>query len=318
MTSSRQIRNFPASVHQRLLNLAHESGESFNRILQRHATERFLYRLSISPFVDGFTLKGAALYRVWSEQMMRPTNDVDFLASLPGEREIDAMLAVICKESCVEDGVVFDPGTIRTREIRQDQEHGGLRVQVDGTLGRARLHLQVDVGFGDVITPDREQQAYPTLLDLPSPHLWTYPRETLVSEKFEAMVSLGTRNTRVKDLWDIACVARLFAFDGETLRTAVEETFRRRRTRLGFGRPLALLPNYYEDADRTQRWQALRRQVVAGHDGPVGLVEAGDEVRRFLGPVCDSLIDGGPFTGSWSPGGPWRSHARQSVGISAP
>lgn len=311
MTSG-QIRNFPASVHQRLLNLARERGENFNRILQRYAAERFLYRLSISPLVDEFTLKGAALYRVWSGQEMRPTNDVDFLASLHHDREeIDAALAVICNASCTEDGVVFESTTIRTGDIRQGQEHGGMRVQVGGTLGQARLHLQVDVGFGDVITPEREQQDYPTLLDLPVPRLWTYPRETLVSEKFEAMVSLGARNTRVKDLWDIACMARLFSFDGEVLRTAVEETFRRRRTRLGEGRPLALLPSYYEDPGRTQRWKVLRREMGPGLDRPVGLVDAGDEIRRFLGPVSDSLTEETPFTRRWPASGPWQADTGQ-------
>ena len=187
----------------------------------------------------------------------------------------------------------------------------GLRVLVRGTLGQARLHLQVDVGFGDVITPQRAQQDYPTLLDLPAPRLWTYPRETVVAEKFEAMVSLGTRNTRVKDLWDIACIARLFSFDGETLRTAVEETFRRRRTKLRPARPLALLPSYFEDADRTLRWQTLRRQIGSGVDGPVGLVDAGEELRRFLGPVCDSLIEETPFGQSWLAGGPWQAGTRE-------
>ena len=315
MTPSRPIRNFPASVHRRLLNRAHERGDSFNRILQQYVAERFLYRLSISQFVDKFTLKGAALYRVWSEQVLRPTNDVDFLASLHRDRvELDTALAVICNASCIEDGVLFDSTTMRTRDIRPDQDHGGVRVQVSGTLGPARLHLQVDVGFGDVITPERVQQDYPTLLDLPAPRLWTYPRETLVAEKFDAMVRLGTKNTRVKDLWDIACIARLFSFDGETLRTAVEETFRRRRNRLGAGRPLALLPGYYEDPDRDQRWQTLRRQMLVEQDGPAGLVDAGDEIRRFLGPVCDSMIGDVPFVGTWPAGGPWRRDRREPSG----
>ena len=306
MTPSKQIRNYPASVHQRLLNLARERKENFNRILQQFAAERFLYRLSISPFVDGFTLKGAALYRVWSEQQLRPTNDVDFLASLHQDRlEIDAALALICEASCIEDGVVFDPTTIRTRDIRQDQRYGGLRVEIGGTLGSARLNLQLDLGFGDVIAPQRERQDYPTLLDFPAPRLWTYPRETVVAEKLEAMVSLGARNSRVKDLWDIACIARLFSFEGETLRTAVEETFRRRRTRLVSGTPMALLPAYYEDAERTERWQTLQRQMGPSVYRPTALVDAGEELRRFLGPICNSLIEEVPFRRNWPAGGPW-------------
>lgn len=304
--TSKQIRNYPASVHQRLLNLAHERGEEFNRILQRYVAERFLYRLTISPFVDEFTLKGAALYRIWSANELRPTKDVDFLGSgrqvRQGLREI---VQAICEAPCPEDGIVFDPTAVHIRDIHHDQEYSSLRARVLGNLGRARLTLQMDVGFGDAITPGREERDYPTMLDLPAPRLWTYPRETVVAEKFEAMVSLGTRNTRVKDLWDIACMARLYSFDGETLRTAVEETLRRRKTRLGAGRPLALLPGYYEDGDRNHRWQVLRRQMVTEVDGPTRLEDAGNEIRSFIGPVCDSFVREVPFTRSWPAGGPW-------------
>lgn len=121
------------------------------------------------------------------------------------------------------------------------------------------------------------------------------------------MVHRGTDNSRVKDLWDIACLARRFAFDGETLRTAVEETFRQRRTTLGGERPLALLPDYYEDTERGQRWQVLRRQIGTGADGPTRLVDAGQELRLFLGPICDSLIEGSRFARTWPAGGPWRA-----------
>ncbi|MXY53022.1 MAG: nucleotidyl transferase AbiEii/AbiGii toxin family protein [Gammaproteobacteria bacterium] len=306
--TSKQIRNYPASVHRRLLDLARERGEEFNRILQRYVAERFLYRLTISPFVDEFTLKGAALYRVWSANELRPTKDVDFLGSgrevRQGLREI---VQAICGASCPEDGIVFDPTAVHIRDAQHDQEYSSLRARVLGNLGQARLTLQMDVGFGDAITPGREERDYPTMLDLPAPRLWTYPRETVVAEKFEAMVSLGTRNTRVKDLWDVACMARLFPFDGETLRAAVEETFRRRQTSLGAGRPMALLPSYYEDVDRDHRWQVLRRQMAAEIDGPVRLVDTGDEIRRFLGPVSDSVIAGRSHLQVWLAGGPWQS-----------
>ena len=173
-------------------------------------------------------------------------------------------------------------------------------------LGRIQLPLQVDIGFGDVITPEREEREYPTLLDLPAPRLWTYPRETVVAEKFEAMVRLGAINARVKDLWDIACLARHFAFDGETLRTAIEETFRRRRTSFAGERPVALLPGYYHDTVRSQQWQALLKRIEMDADGPALLVDAGEKLGRFLGPVCDSLIEDRAFTQAWPSGGPWR------------
>ena len=308
MTRQRELRDVPASVGTRLKDLARRRKVDFNLLLDRYAAERFLYRLSASKEVDRFTLKGAALLRVWSEEELRPTRDIDFHAvGRDDHGAVRTSLADVCGVPCPEDGVVFDASTIRVEDIRQAQEYGGLRARIQGKLGQVRLPLQVDIGFGDAISPEREEQDYPTLLDLPVPRIWTYPRETLIAEKLEAMVSLGETNTRVKDLWDIACLARRFAFDGETLRTAVDETFRRRGTSLGREQPLALLPSYYQDSARAQHWQVLQRQVGNGADGPSRLEDAGDELRAFLGPVWASLIEGSPFVRTWPACGPWQS-----------
>ena len=305
MTRQMVLRDVPASVRARLKDLARRQEVDFNLMLDRYVAERFLYRLAASTEVDRFTLKGAALLRVWSEEELRPTRDIDFHAV--GRDDVRSSLTAICGVPCPDDGVFFDATTIRVDDIRQDQEYGGLRARIQGRLGQVRLPLQVDIGFGDAISPEREEQDYPTLLDLPVPRIWTYPRETLIAEKLEAMVSLGETNTRVKDLWDIACLARRFAFDGEALRTAVAETFRRRGTSLGREQPLALLPSYYENPVRAQRWQVLQRQIGEGADGPARLEDVGDRLGDFLGPVCASLIDEIPFTRSWPGGGPWQS-----------
>ena len=318
MSPPREIRDVSASVHQRLVNLAREQGVDFNLLLQRFAAERFLYRLSISSEVDRFTLKGAALLWVWAGRELRPTRDVDFLAvGAEGRPAIGTALSAICDIPCPQDGLVFDPATIRIDSIRDEQPYGGQRVRIKGSLGATRLALQVDIGFGDVVTPEREAQDYPTLLDLPAPRVWTYPRETLVAEKLEAMVRLGASNSRVKDIWDIACLARRFPFDGETLRTAIEQTFRRRRTSVTGERPTALLPSYYEDSTRAQRWQELQRQIGTDQDGPARLVDAGEELRRFLRLVWDSLIKGEPFTQAWPGGGPWRPGIQAQTGGNA-
>ena len=307
MTPKRRIRNVPASIRQRLLNLSRRRGIRFNAVLQRYAAERFLYRLSASDEVDRFTLKGAALLRVWTGQELRPTRDIDFLArGAPDEGAIRTALRAVCRISCREDGVVFDPARISITSIRIDQPDGGCRVRIRASLGRIRLVVPVDIGFGDVVTLGRRAENYPTLLDLPVPRLWTYPRESLVAEKFHAMASLGDRSSRVKDLWDIACLARRFAFDGETLRTAIKETFRRRQTTFAGERPVALLPGYYRDTVRSQQWQVLLKRMETDADGPALLVDAGEELGRFLGPVCDSLIEDSPFTQAWPAGGPWR------------
>ena len=307
MTPAGEIHNVAASITRRLRSIARNREVDFNRVLQRYAAERFLYRLSVSGEVDRFTLKGATLLWVWAGWELRPTRDVDFLAAGSEDHSaIRTAVETICGIPCPDDGVVFDPTAIRMDDIRGEQEYSGVRVRMVGSLGQTRLHLQVDIAFGDVITPERKEEHYPTFLDLPVPHLWTYPRETVVAEKLEAMVRLGAANSRVKDLWDIACLAHRFAFDGETLCTAIAETFRRRRTLLSGARPLMLLPSYCEDTTRAQRWQVLQREIGPGTDGPVRLVDAGEELRRFIGPVWDGLTEGSPFTEDWPAGGPWQ------------
>ena len=315
MTPRHYLRDAAASVHARLLNLARSEGRDFNLLLLRFTIERFLYRLSISDEVDRFTLKGAALFRVWDGKEARPTRDIDLLDMWSEDRApIRASLEAICGVPCPEDGVVFDGATIRMAAIRDDQPYGGVRARIRGRLGQARLPLQIDIGFGDVITPERKERDYPTLLDLPAPRLWTYPRETTVAEKLHAMVEHGARNTRVKDLWDVAHLARCFAFDGEVLRNAIGETFHRRGTSVGRERPIALLPSYYEDAMRERLWKALRRGMEEDADGPAKLVDAGAELLRFLGPLCDSLIEGSSFTEAWPAGGPWGAGVQARTG----
>ena len=255
---------------------------------------------------------------MWTEQELRPTRDVDFLGVGPEDHAtIRTALEAICEIPCPEDGAIFDGATIRIDDIRDEQRYGGVRARILGRLGQAQLHLQVDIGFGDVITPRPEEQDYPTLLDLPIPRLWTYPRETLVAEKFEAMVQLGATNSRVKDVWDLSCLSRIFDFEGETLRTAINNTFQRRRTTLTGARPLALLPDYYEAAARAERWQLLRRQIGNGADGPAQLTDAGQELQRFLGPVYDRLIEDRPFAQTWPAGGPWRPAIQAPTGAKA-
>ena len=314
MRPSKFIRNVPASVHQRLLNVSRNQRLDFQILLDRYTCERFLYRLSVSDEVDRFVLKGAALFRIWAGKAERPTRDIDFLAkSFEDHASILAALETICDIPCREDGVVFNPATVRLAEIRRGQPHGGLRAQIQGKLGRIRLPLQVDIGFGDTVIPAPEEQYYPTLLDLPAPRLWTYPRETMIAEKLHAMVDHGDENTRVKDLWDVASLARRFGFKGEILWAAITETFGQCGTSLGRDRPVALLSAYYKDPTRERLWRKLRRDIPSEADGPDRLVDAGIELERFLGPVYDSLIAGSAFRLAWPAGGPWRSEVQAQM-----
>jgi predicted nucleotidyltransferase component of viral defense system len=187
--------NLPASVRQRRLNLAAERKQDFGLLLTRHALERFLYRLSVSPYRDLFVLKGALLLQPWTEESYRPTRDLDLLGrgvSEPGSKKI---FAEVCSQKVEEDGLTFFTDTIRVERIRDEEEYEGVRVLLEARLGNARIPLQIDVGFGDAIVPATEDREYTTLLAFPAPQLRTYSKESMVAEKFEAIVKLGIANT---------------------------------------------------------------------------------------------------------------------------
>lgn len=254
MTSARA-----ASIHARLLNLARERGEDFNLIVVRYATERFLYRLStIQAVRDALWLKGTMLFDLWFDMPHRPTRDADFL----GFGLIDVnLLAGTVREICgvaVDDGMVFDPMSVVVDDIREHARYGGLRVRLKGTLGNARCVVQLDVGYGDAVTPGPEDVAYPTLLDdMPTPRLHVYPRATVVAEKLEAIVSLGMANSRLKDYFDLRALAREGASDERQLAQAIAATFVRRGTALPQGLPLGLTEEFANDAAKVAQWNAF-------------------------------------------------------------
>ncbi len=224
--------NVAASVHQRLLNIARETGRPFNEVLQYFAMERLLYRLSCSGHRDSFVLKGALLFRAWDVPDSRAPRDIDFLAFLDNSPE---HLAAIFREVCTiagDDGLVFDPDSVEARKIKEDADYEGVRVRFRGLLGKARITMQIDTGFGDKVHPDVVQADYPTLLKLPAPSLRMYPPETVVAEKVEAMVHLGSLNSRMKDFYDVWRLSRQFEFDKSVLAEAIAQTFNHRGTEL--------------------------------------------------------------------------------------
>ena len=269
-----------ASVQARLLNRAKARGEDFSLVLSRYVVERFLYRLSVSPDRDRYWLKGALLFDLWFDVPHRPTRDADFLGFGPADAEA---LASTVREICGiagDDGVVFDPASIRIEEIREQAGYGGLRVRLVGLLGKSRCSVQLDVGYGDAVTPGPDEIVYPTLLDdQPAPRLRAYPRVTVVAEKLEAMVSLGMANTRMKDYFDVRALAREGALDVRLLADAIAATFARRGTALPPGVPLGLSEEFARDATKLSQWQAFLRKNRL--DAPaLELVVA--EVRDFL------------------------------------
>ena len=197
-------RNVAASIRARLKQQADASKQDFNLTLTRYGLERLLYRLSVSPHAPGFLLKGALLFSLWYDHPHRPTRDADLLGFGPSDiGSVVAAFVQICQVE-VDDGIVFDPASVKGSEIRKDAGYGGVRVDIQARLDGARIALQVDVGFGDAVTPAPQAVSYPVLLhDMPAPRLRAYPKYTVVAEKFHAICLLGMVNTRLKDYFDL-------------------------------------------------------------------------------------------------------------------
>lgn len=288
-------RDIGASVRARLMNLARERGQVFDLLLTRYALERLLYRLSISKHRSRFALKGAMLVTTWFEDPHRPTRDLDLLGF--GEPSPDAMHAV-WKEICAidaDDGITFDGEALRVRPIREELEYGGVRLQTTATLARAKINVTVDVGFGDAIEPGLEEIGFPVLLDLPAPHLRAYARETVIAEKFQAMVALGRANSRMKDFYDIWVLSRTFEFDRSRLAQAIAATFKRRATEIPQTLPDAFTPEFFRDEGKLAQWSAFVRDLTAERPPFETVIR---ELAAFLGPVAK---DARSFPGSTAP-----------------
>ena len=230
---STERKNLPTSIHQRLLNKARQSGRAFNELLQYYAIERLLYRLSISEYSELFTLKGALMFNAWGLTNLRPTRDIDLLGHT--QNTVDAVLKIFQDLSKLEaepDGLEFDPLHIQSERIKEDADYEGIRITMTARLGKTRLPIQIDIGFADVITPAPESLDYPTILDLPAPHLYGYPPETVIAEKFQAMIVLGMANSRMKDFYDIWMLITNFEFESSVIQNAIERTFQNRGTEL--------------------------------------------------------------------------------------
>ncbi|MCH2596384.1 MAG: nucleotidyl transferase AbiEii/AbiGii toxin family protein [Pirellulales bacterium] len=303
--TDRNITNTAASVRQKLLNLSRERSEDFGYLLSRYGTERLLFRISQSQYVDKFILKGAVLFQLWSEQPHRPTRDVDLLGyGEPSPERITVILTELCELEVEDDGLVFDTSSITAEAIKEDDEYEGIRAKLLAHLDNARISLQIDIGFGDAIHPHPEEIAYPTLLDQTAPRLKSYPRETVVAEKFQAMVMLGMANSRMKDFFDLWTLANDYAFDGSVLAEAIRTTFERRETAVPETAPLGLTDEFTENDAKLKQWSAflLRGNVQAPQ------LSLGDVVallRDFLIPPSTAISSREEFLQRWVPKGPW-------------
>ncbi len=295
-------RDIAASVHQRLLNRARAEGRPFNEVLQHFAMERFLYRLGRSAYRERFVLKGAMMLSAWQAPPSRYTRDIDLQGRMDNAVEsVVSAVQAICQEPAPEDGLRFAAETVAGDRILEAANYEGVRVRLVAYLGKARIPLRIDVGFGDPVVPGPSLIRLPTLLEFPPPELQGYSRESTIAEKFQAMVYLGAINTRMKDFYDIWLLAT--HFDGRTLAQAIRETFRARQT------ALPASPTVFGDAfaqeEKQVQWAAFARQHRLP-DAPAALSEAVHLIAAFPQPVLHSLAVGEPFRGYWPPGGPWQ------------
>lgn len=299
-------KNIVASIRQRLINLSKVRGEDPNLIFIRYAIERLLYRISCSKQSDMFVLKGAMLFATWTDRPYRPTKDLDLLGfGDTSAEQLRKIFTEICQTKVEPDGLDFNPNTIQITEIREDLEYPGQRIRLESKLGNARINLQIDVGFGDSIVPEPIELEYPTLLEMPSPHIRAYPIETVVAEKLETIVSKGILNSRMKDFYDLRTMAKEFQFDGGNLTKAIYATFARRGTHIPNSNPAAFTEEFHSNADKQIQWKAFLRTSKL-EDITLELSRVTNEIQTFLLPPMNAIVNNESFVKKWPSGGPWK------------
>jgi predicted nucleotidyltransferase component of viral defense system len=284
MANSR--KNSPASVRQRLLNLAREKGQVFDVVLVTYGLERLMYRLSITEHCDSFVLKGGMLVTLWIGDENRVTRDADFLGigDASEERLISVFSEVMSQQ--VEDGLVYDIDNLTARAIREEQQYGGIRLRTVANLGKTRIPIVVDVGFGDAtIAPDLKIE-YPTLLNMPAVSIRAYPPASVVAEKFHAIVTLGLVNSRMKDYYDLWAILNSQAIEASELADAIAATFSRRETDVPSTVPAGLTDAFSADPLKIQQWARYTESI--GLEG-LSLENAIELIWTNVAPACVRL-----------------------------
>jgi predicted nucleotidyltransferase component of viral defense system len=295
------VKNIAVSVRARLLNVAKMSGRDFDAVLLQYMQERFLYRLSLSPYRRHLILKGALMFLAYDMSLLRPTRDIDFLGSSTSNDldEIRDIVAAIARID-IADGVQFNDVSVSVERITEDADYEGVRVKLEARLTAAKKLLQLDIGFGDVVVAGPVEMDFPVLLeDQPTPNLLVYSRESAIAEKFEALVSLNLLTSRMKDIYDILHLAERETFSHTTLREAVMATFARRSTLLE-DRRLVFSTEFAANKDKAAQWNAfLRRSRL---ESSLTIAEAMARLEAFVDPVCSAAAQS---NATWSPS-EWR------------
>lgn len=301
-------KDVAASIRARLLNYAQERGDNFQRILTRYAIERLLFRLGQTDAAEHYILKGAMLFATWPEHALRPTGDLDLLGhGDPDPAAITQLFGHICQIDVPEDGIAFDATTLEVEPMREDGKYQGVRLRLRAHLARAIVPVQVDIGFGDRVYPPPSRRNFPSLLSgVPAPSILMYPPETVIAEKFEAIIRFGEANGRIKDFHDIWVTARTFAFDLAQLVEAVGGTLQRRETAFPTTMPIGLTEAFAIIVGANGLWTGFLRRTPPALQPP-DFAELLEELRRFLGPVITALAMPEAARGRWDPdSGAWR------------
>lgn len=295
-------KNHAASIRARLLVHARENEGNFQRVLTRYGIERLLFRLSQSEAKAKYVLKGAMLFATWPENAFRPTGDLDLLSKCnPDPAEIQNTFRQICAIDLPEDGVVFDPSSVTVEAVRDAEKYQGATLRLTGTLGTAVITVLVDIGFGDWVYPPPERQEYPSLLsNLPTPRILMYPPETVVAEKFEALIRFGEANSRIKDFYDLWVTSRTFPFEMPILVEAVSGTLRRRETAPPIEIPVGLTEVFAQIAADRGYWPGFLRRTPPATKPPT-FPQVLQELRQFFGPIIAVLATPEAARGRWDP-----------------
>jgi len=302
----KEIKNIEASVKAQLQNKAKETNRPFAEILRYYGMERFLYRFSKSKYADRFVLKGALLFAVWQIPERRTTLDIDFLGRFDNQvAVIETVIKDVCNIVVAPDGLMFDSSVVQGRKIKEDADYEGVRVKFTGFLESARIPMQIDVGFGDIVHPKIRVVDYPVILDFPKPHLKGYPQESVISEKFEAMIKLGLLNSRMKDFYDIWLMMRQFEFKGANLVEAIKKTFKHRKTDIPKNKPLFADEIYDEKSDRQTLWSAFLKKGDIQH-APDTLSVTAKEIEKFLYEPIMALNENVKFDKTWMSSKGWQ------------
>lgn len=302
--SRRPIVNLAASIHRRLLNEARKTGRPFNELLQHYAMRRFMARLAQSRHADRLVLKGGLLMDAWSTAATRPTVDIDFLGVMDNNPvTIESIIREVCTTEVEPDGLVFLAENERAEQITEDAEYQGVRMRFEARLGSARVPMQVDIGFGDVVFPGIDAVSLRPVLDFTSAPVRAYTRESSIAEKLQAMVKLGAINSRMNDFFDLWYLSSNYDFDGKTLAAAINATFEARGTAMP-SEVTAFSAAFADSPEKQTQWASFRRKSRL-EEAPESFAEIVGQIASFVAPVLGTLADGRPFQVNWMHPGPW-------------